>query len=66
MGKIHRRTVELYDSAPCQLKLTILRVHMKRKLLTAATFASNFAFSLYALYGASVALLQPDFRITSH
>lgn len=57
MNKVHRKTVELYDSAPCQLKLTILRVHMKRKLLTAITFGTNFAFSFFALYGASVAFL---------
>ncbi|HVH16476.1 MAG TPA: hypothetical protein VNA15_12275, partial [Candidatus Angelobacter sp.] len=54
---VHRKTVELYNSAPCQVKLTILRVHMKRKLLTQITFATNFAFSIFALLGASIALL---------
>jgi len=57
LQRIHRKTIQLYDSAPCKLKLTILRVHMKRKLLTAVTFALNFAFSLFALTGVPVAFL---------
>ncbi len=56
-NRVHRKTVALYNSAPCQVKLTILRVHMKRKLLTQITFATNFAFSIFAYFGASVALL---------
>ncbi|HEV2119477.1 MAG TPA: hypothetical protein VGS11_05165 [Candidatus Bathyarchaeia archaeon] len=57
LGKVHRRTVELTDKGPCKLKLTILRVHMKRRLISAVVFAVNIGFTSFVLSGVHVPFL---------
>jgi hypothetical protein len=54
---VHKKTVEIYDTGPIQLKLTILSVHMRRGLLTLIALAINFVFVGVSLIGTNVPFL---------
>jgi len=58
LQKVHRKTLEMFDTAPCKLKLTILRVSKSRRLVALGVYAVNIGFAIFALSGVTVPFLQ--------
>ena len=57
LTKVHQKTVELSNSGPCRLKLIILRIHMKRPLISTVVFSTELVLSAFLLSGVAVPFL---------